>query len=220
VTVSFLDTQAEAVIRQRVAALENAAGIEVATAVIARADSYPEIPWKAFALGVSVAALGVVAIAARRPGWEAFEAIAETAVIVLAAGATAALATIWSAPFARWFLPVSRREAETLQYAQAMFLESGLSGTTHRNGILLLVSLFERQVVAIADSGLREKIGASGLGPVIAVVTGRLANASLPDALLDGLTKLEEILVANGFHAPAERVNELPDAVLQQREPV
>ena len=38
----------------RVAALERARGVEVVTVVVARADHYPEIPWRAGALAASV----------------------------------------------------------------------------------------------------------------------------------------------------------------------
>jgi putative membrane protein len=219
VTGVFLDAQAETAIRQRVADLERATGVEVVAAVIARADSYPELPWKAFALGVSLAALATVTAALLEPGWEAAGTMVETAVAALAAGAAAALATVWIAPWARLFLAQSRREAEVLQYAQAMFLESGLLKTAQRNGILLLVSLFEHQVVVVADPGARDRIGATGLDPVVAAVTAQLKQGALKDALLDGLARLEEALTARGFRPRPGDVNEIANSVIQQRGP-
>jgi putative membrane protein len=133
----FLDAEAEAAVRQRIASLERTTGVEVVAAVIARADSYPEIPWKAFALGASLALLAAVAAALTAPGWEAAEAIVETAVAALATGGAAALATVWVKPLARLFLTRARRQAEALQYAQAMFLDAGLQRTPRRDGILL-----------------------------------------------------------------------------------
>jgi putative membrane protein len=216
---AFLDEPTGNAVRQRVAALEQATGVEVVTAVIARADSYPEAPWKAFALGASVASLAAAAAAFFEPGWEASAAVAEAAVIALAVGAVCAFGTIWIAPFARLFVPRSRREGEVLQYAQALFVKSGVSATRRRNGVLLLVSLFERQVAVVADSGMRDRIDATGFEPVVAAMTGRLAGGPLQDALLDGLAKLQETLTARGFRAAPERANELPDSVLQQRGP-
>jgi putative membrane protein len=216
---AHLDAQAEAAVRQRVATLERATGVEVVAAVIARADSYPEIPWKAFALGVSLAALAATAVALLEPGWEAAGVVMETAVAVLAAGAAAALATVWIAPFARLFLARSRCETEVLQYAQATFLESGLPRTAQRNGILLLVSLFEHQVVVVADPGARDRIGPAGLESVITAVTARLSRGALKDALLDGLAALEAVLAARGFRGQPGDANEIPDAVIQQRGP-
>ena len=215
----FLDAAAETAVKQRVAALERATGVEVVVAVIARADSYPEIPWKAFALGTSLASLAAVAAALLEPGWEAFEAVAEAAVAALAAGAAAALATVWIAPLARCFVPRARRQAEVLQYAQAMFLEAELHRTPRRDGILLLVSQFEHEVVALADRGVNDRIVAGGLDPVVAAVTAGVKRGNLREAFLDGLSRLEEALVARGFRAQPGEPNELPDAPIQRKGP-
>jgi len=216
VTSSLLEVQGENAVKERVAALEARTGVEAVCAVITRADSYPEIPWKAFALGASLAALATVAAALFAPGWEAFEAIAKAATAILAAGGTAAIATVWISPFARIFLQRSRGQGEVLQYAQALFLESGMFKTSRRDGILLLVSLFERQVVVIADSGIRDRIESVELDSVVAAVTARLAQRLLTDALLDGLARLEEILRARGFQARAGVENEISDTVIQR----
>jgi putative membrane protein len=215
----FLDSAAESAVKQRVAEVERSTGVEVIAAVIARADSYPEIPWKAFALGASLAALAAVGAALAEPGWEAFAAVIETAVTALAAGAAAALATVWIAPFARLFLPRARRQAEVLQCAQVMFLEAELYRTARRDGILLLVSRFEREVVVLADRGVRDRLGPARLEAVVAAVTAELKRGQLKNALLDGLSRLEDTLAARGFRAQPGEANELPDAPIQQRGP-
>ena len=48
---------------------ERATGAQAVAAVVGKADAYPDIPWKAFALGVGLAALAVVLDALLRPGW-------------------------------------------------------------------------------------------------------------------------------------------------------
>lgn len=215
----FLDAAAETAVKQRIAALEAATGVEAVTAVIARADSYPEVPWKAFALGASAAALVAVGVTLFEPGWEAFYAVAETALAVLAAGAAAALATVWITPLARLFVSRARRETEVRQSAQAMFFEGGLHRTRRRDGILVLVSLFEREVVVLTDVGLQDRLKAAELAPVIAAITARLRHGELRDGLLDGLTMLEAALAAQGFRAEPGDTSELSDAVIQQKGP-
>ena len=216
----FLDATAESAVKQSVARLERSTGVEVVAAVIARADSYPEIPWKAFALGAALALLAAVAAALTAPGWEAAEAIVETAVTALAVGAAAALATVWIAPLARLFLSRARRQAEALQYAQAMFLGAGLQRTPRRDGILLLVALFEREVVVLADNGVRDRVGPAGLDAVVAAVTAALKRGQVKDALLDGLARLEDTLAASGFRAQPGEPDEVADRLIQQRGPV
>ncbi|HXF67731.1 MAG TPA: TPM domain-containing protein [Burkholderiales bacterium] len=213
----FLDPAAQEAVKRRVAALESATGVEAVAAVVARADCYPEIPWKAFALGAALAALAAVAAALFEPGWEAHEAVWEAAVAVLAAGASAALATVWIAPFARLFLPRTRREAEALQYAQAMFLEEGLHRTRRSDGVLLLVALFEREVVVLADRGVREKLGAAGLDAVVSAVSARLKQGRLEAGLLEGLARLEEALLACGFRPRPGEADELPNELIERK---
>ena len=215
----FLDAAGEAAVKERVASLERATGVEVVVAVVARADSYPEVPWKAFALGASLASLAAVAATLFDPGWEAFAAVAATAVAVLAAGAAAALAAVWIEPAARCLVPRQRRQAEVLQYAQAMFLEVGLQHTPRRDGILLLVSRFEHEVVALADRGVSDRIGSAGLDPVVAAVTAQLKRGRLREFFHEVLALLEELRVCRGFRAQPGEPNELPDAPVQRKGP-
>jgi putative membrane protein len=219
VTQALLDSQSEAAVKQRVAALEAATGVETVVAVIARADSYPEIPWKAFALGASLAALVAAVAALREPEWEALAAVVETTIAVLGAGGAAAIATVWVEPLARLFLPRSRRESEVLQYAQALFLESGLLRTERRNAVLLLVSRFEHQVAIVADHGVRDRVGATELDSVVAAVTAQLARGQLKDGLIDGLARLDQVLLAQDFRPRVDATNEISDAVIQRQGP-
>lgn len=216
----FLDRAAEAAVTQRVASLERSTGVEAIAAVIARADAYPEIPWKAFALGVALALLAAVAGALTAPGWEAAEAIVESAVAALATGGAAALATVWWKPLARLFLTRARRQTEALQYAQAMFLDAGLQRTPRRDGILLLVSLFEHEVVVLADQGVRDRLSPSALDAVVSAVAAALKRGSIQDALLDGLARLEETLAASGFRARPDERDDIAQTLIQERGPL
>lgn len=54
----------------QIARVHAATGIRVVAAEIGKADVYEELPWKAFALGVSLAALAVVGADMFRPHWQ------------------------------------------------------------------------------------------------------------------------------------------------------
>jgi uncharacterized membrane protein len=51
----------------RIASVEARTGVQIVAAVMARSDGYPEVVWKAFALGVALAALAVAVLEAARP---------------------------------------------------------------------------------------------------------------------------------------------------------
>lgn len=218
-TGRFLDATNEEEVRARAARLEAARGVEVVVAIIARADSYPEVPWKAFAMGAALAALAVALLASLDNGWYATHAVIVAVVAVLAAGGVLALATVWITPLARLFIPAQRREVEVRQYAQALFLENELHRTRRRDGILLLVGLLEHQVVVLADRGVTEKMAADALGRVVAAVTDGLARKRLAESLLAGLGQLDTVLEQHGFQAVPGDTNELDDGVIQRRGP-
>ena len=216
---TILEPAAEEDVRARVARLEKARGVEIVTAIVARADSYPEVPWKAFSLGASLMALAAAILALFDPGWDALSAVIETAIAVLAGGSVLALATIWITPFARLFIPAERREVEVRQYAQALFLENELYRTRRRDGILLLVGMLEHQVIVLADRGVAGKLAPDALNRVVAAVTEALTRKTLAEALLAGLQRLDEILEQHGFQAPAGDANEISDGVIQRQGP-
>jgi putative membrane protein len=205
-------------IERRVAALEAHTGVEVVVAVVARSDHYPEIPWTAFALGASLGALGTAVAEALCPRWPSAGAAVLHGVAILAAGAACALATVLSRTLARAFLRSTRAEGEVLQLAQGMFLERQVFRTPARTGLLLLASLFERRVVVVPDTGLRERIGQEDWQRVVGRMTPELAAGRTAAAFGDGLVEIEELLLRKGFSAgSAPRGSALPDLPVEER---
>lgn len=133
---------------------EQASGAQAVAAVVGKADDYPDIPWKAFALGVSLAALAVVADEFIHPDWASIHTPLRDAALILATGILTALLSMYVAVFARLFLNGARAADEIRQYAQGMFLQRELFRTAERVGILILVCRFERKVFILPDSGI------------------------------------------------------------------
>jgi len=190
-------------VERRVAALEGRTGAEVVAAVVSRSDHYPEIPWTAFALGASLAALAVAVREVAHPTWPSTTGVLLHGAAILGAGAVLAFASAVLPAFGRLFLRASRAEGEVLQQAQGMFLEREVFHTPGRTGVLLLASLFERRVVLVADTGLRERIGPEGWKAVVDRMTPSLAAGRTAQGLLEGLGALEEVLVRGGFTGAA-----------------
>ena len=198
----------------RVAALERARGVEVVTVAVARADHYPEIPWRAGALAASIAALVVAIGDVLRPDWATSTTLLLALAAVLLSGAGAALATMVVRPFARLFLSRLRAEAETRQYAHAYFLDRQLFRTRRRNGILILVARFEHRVELVADIGFDGRVAADEWGSVIAPMVPPLREGRAEDAMIAGLDALDVLLASRDF-AGGGGANELPDATVE-----
>jgi putative membrane protein len=201
----------KSVIEARVAAFEQATGAQAIVSVVDRSDSYPEVPWRAFALGVALAALCVWLI----PFFGAIPqpSTALLMTVVLAAGVAAALITIFLPVTGRWLLPASRCQAETRQYAQVLFLQRELFATRERLAVLLHVSLYEGCAVMIADKGLREQLPAGYVASVETQVRTALRRGNVADAVQSALTALQAQLPAAGY----AQVNEIADMVIRER---
>jgi len=199
----------------RVAAAEKATGVQIVTAVVDRADAYPEVVWKAFALAASLAALAVVAVDVLRPDWMTTYAAITHVVPVLGAGALSAIAAALVPAYARLYLRAHRRDAETRRCADAMFLDHDLSCTHARTAVLLLVARFERKVELVADTGFRGRIAPAEWGGVVDVTTAGLARGEGGRALLAGIDRLEALLLERGFSRRGARDVSLPDEPIE-----
>jgi len=174
-----------------------------------------ELPWKAFALGVSMTGLMVSILNLARPEWSSGTAALLAVVTTLAAGAACALLTVYLKGFARWFLSDHRADVEVRQYAESLFLSRELFATRQRTGILLLVSLFERQVIVLPDTGLRKRLSRDAMQEVIARMAAPLASGQVTRALEEGLKSLEDVLAVTVLEESGE--NELPEEIIVEK---
>lgn len=190
--------------------IEARTGVQVLATVVGKADHYPEAPWKAFALAAALASLVVAIDAALDPPWVVPAQAVIDAIAVLGAGATAFLATVLLPPLARALIPAARLEAEVDQYARACFLEREVFGTRERTGVLVLVSLFERKVAVLPDTGLAARLPAEALAAVVAPMRVPLSRGARFAALSAGLEALESTLLAAGFRGLPGAPDEIP----------
>lgn len=112
----------------------------------------------------------------------------------------------------RLLLPAARTRARALEAARAHFVEAGISRTRDRSGILIFVSLLEKHVTVVADTGIDEKrLGAAWTAKVAEL--DRACAAMNVDAFAAALTGIGPILGA-AYPRREDDVNELPDAPL------
>jgi len=192
-----------------IARVEARTGAQVVTAVVDKCDGYPEIVWKAFALGIAAAALVVVALDVVRPDWVGAHYTWFNVAPILAAGAVSALVAIAVPEYARLFLNRVRAAGEVRQFAQAMFLERQLFHTRSRNGVLVLASLFERHVEIVADIGFDGRIDATQWRSVVETMAPALAAGRPADAFVRALERIEAALADKAFAREPSGGNDL-----------
>lgn len=107
----------------------------------------------------------------------------------------------------RLLTPASRRQEETYRAACATFQELGVGRCSGRNGILVLVGLFEHKASVVADVGVSPSL----IAPIVARIQAAV-DRPVPDfkAFVEGLEALGPVLGA-AMPRQDDDVNELPD---------
>ena len=193
---------------------EKRTGAQIVLAVIRRSDSYAELPWKAFALGASIAGLLVFILNMPFNDWSLQIAKLFITAVILAGGAFFALLTVITPGFARRFLSADRADLEVRQYAKSLFLDHELFATKNRTGILFLVSLFERKVVILPDKGLDSQLTGETMQNIITSMTPFLKRKEIYRAFEAGMEQLCSVLKSE---EGSSEDNELPDQIIEEK---
>jgi uncharacterized membrane protein len=181
-------------LEKRAELLESRTGIQVVVTVTPRSDAYPEIPWKAFSLGVAVAS-PVALLLAGSVGAASMGMLT----MILAFGLLLALLAIFVPCGGRLLLGRARAEQEVLQRAEGIFLERELFRTRERHGVLLLASLYERRLVLLADARVRATLGPDELACPVSAALPFLSRGLVAEGMEIALGELEARLLARGF---------------------
>ncbi len=201
-------------LEKQIAETEKQTGAQIVLATVRRSDSYAEIPWKAFAIGASLGGLIVLFLDLFILGWLTETLMLFPVALILATGLIFVLLTIILPGFARLFLSEPRKETETMQYAESLFLSHELFSTEGRRGILLLVSQFERQVVILPDNGVRNLLSKDVLKDVISDMSKHLRRSDPGKAMETGLGGIHAAL--GSTESGTANKNELSDEIIEE----
>jgi putative membrane protein len=209
----FLNENEKSDLEKRIADAEKTTHTQIVLATVKRSDSYNEIPWKAFAMASSVAALVILSASLLKPAWVNTGALPVSVLSIPGAAVIALVISIIFPPFARLFLSDERSEAEVRQYAESMFLRRELFATSGRNGMLVLVSVFERKVIILPDKGISGSLKKDDLEGIISQMKHPLRRGELKPALEIALAEI--IRLVKPLQPGADEKNELPDEVIE-----
>jgi len=136
-----------------------------------------------------------------------------------AAGAALAfLAVHGIAPLRRALAGAELVELRVRRRAAAAFLEQEVFATGERVGILLFLSLFERRVVVLADSGIHARVAPGEWDGIAGEIAQGIRRGEAEAALVAGVRACGELLARHGLAPRPGRGNELPDE-LRRGEP-
>jgi len=212
----LLSKQEQQQINELAQQFEKRSGTQAVAAVIGKADDYPDIPWKAFALGAALAALAVVADELVSPDWASIHTPIRDVALILAAGIVCTVLAVTVPWFARLFLNRERAKTEVRQYAQGLFLQREIFKTAERVGILVLVCRFEHKIVILPDSGITRHVSAQELDSVIAAMAAPLKRGDAVQAFQVGFDALSALFEQKCIR-PGGHGNELADGAIVEQ---
>lgn len=179
---------------------------EIVPVVVERSDEHPHA---GLAAALTFAFGGTALLAAHLP-WDApqWVLLAQAALALLGWALCRALPG-----FARLFVSEARATHVAAEQALQEFATLELHRTAERSGVLIFVSLFERRVIVLGDSGIDERVGAEHWKAVDAAVVAGVRRGSLKEGLIEGIALAGGVLAEHFPHRGGER-NELPDRVV------
>jgi putative membrane protein len=193
-------------IEQAVRDAERATSGEIVVAVVRACDEYGSAGWRCGVLG---AALALLALAALAPPLSLGAVLGAQAAALAAGHALARLA-----PVRRFFVSEELLERAARRRAAASFTRHGLGRTEGGTGILLLVALFERRVVVLADEGVDRRLdpGQSWQEVVDLVLAGIRAGRAA-DGIVAAVRRCGDIL-SHPLPAREGEPDEIPHALV------
>jgi putative membrane protein len=212
----FSEADREA-IRAAVREAESRTSGEIVPYVVDQSDDYASAAWKGAALGALLAPL--VALAIYR--WTNIWGIPLAYWIALPApvgGAVAYLIAAFLPPVRRWLTSEHVLEARVRRRAAAAFLEQEVFRTEHRTGILLFVSLFERRVVLLADSGIHQKVEDGQWESITRRSAREIGHGRPGPALVEAIRSCGEVLARHHVDIQPDDRNELSDDLRRERD--
>ena len=185
--------------------------------VVARSDEYFGAAWKGAALG----ALGLVLVAAGLHWWLGAWGLGAGVWIVfptLLGAASGFVLASWVAPFRRLVIGELEMEREVRQRAVEAFVAHEVFATRERTGVLVFLSLFERRVVVLGDSGINSRVAPGEWDDIVAGIVAGIKKGQPGQALVEAIGRCGELLRRQGVERRIDDVNELPDRLHLEQE--
>ena len=197
-------------IRQAVETAEGQTAGEIVPYAVVASDDYAETAWK----GATLAALAAALAAAVLHGLGGFWGVGGYLWLGLPTVLGAAVGYLAGAqiPWLKRVLVESEVVERRVERRAALaFIEEEVFFTRERTGILIFVSVFERQVLILGDSGINAKVQPEEWGEIVAGIAAGIAAGKPADALVDGIRKCGELLERRGVEIRPDDIDELTD---------
>ncbi len=203
-------------IEAAVRAAESRSAGEIVPYAVSHSDHYEAATWKGATLGAFLAVVGAAVLYWAGGYWGGF-VLAWIVVPPLAGGALGFLASALIRPL-KLALAGSAVEHHVHQRATAAFVETEVFRTRERTGVLLFLSLFERRVVVLGDSGINSHVGQHEWDGIVAEIVRGMRAGTPGKTLADAIRRCGDLLARRGVAVSPDDADELPDELRTREE--
>lgn len=197
-------------IQEAVDAAEHKTSGEIVPYVVEMSDTYEVAEWRAGVL-FGVLALGLFAFVRRMTDIWLPPDFVEMAIVAMFAVAAGALLTHFVASLQRLFTGGHLMNMRVHQRAAQAFVAEEVFATRDRTGILIFLSLLERKVLVLGDSGINAKVKQSDWDGIIQMIVSGIKKGTAADGLVSAIQECGRLLELHGVKRRADDKDELPD---------
>jgi putative membrane protein len=210
-TVSHMFTEQDLTrIKQAVQGAELKTSGEIVPYVVEMSDDYERAVWRGASVAGAVAVLVFLALYSFAGVWLPF-ALPIVLGIILAAFGFGMLLTHFVPVLKRVLAGKALMLKRVSQRAAQAFVSEEVFDTRERTGILLFVSLFERQVIVIGDSGINARVKQNDWNDVVQLIVAGIKKDSLTAGLVEAIGRCGELLERSGVERRPDDTDELRD---------
>lgn len=203
----FLTQDEQQQVKDCVADVEKTTSGEIVPLIASASSDYPRAQATgALVLGLLVSILACLALG-REDMWTVL-------VLFLVAYSLAYVALALLPGLRRVFVQQREMADEVEEGAMTSFYIHGLNNTRDKTGILIYVSVYEKQVQILADSGINAKVASGTWDAVVAELSRGIKEGNQAGAICAAVRRCGE-LVSEKFPIKPDDVNELPNLIVE-----
>jgi putative membrane protein len=200
-----------------VRAAERTTAGEIVPVVVERSGHYDDAVWRAATLGALTAVLGAAIAHGLTGQW----GVASWLWLVGPAVVGAAFGFLAARTFAvlrRLLVHPHDLDQAVRRRAALAFVDNEVFNTRERTGILIFLSLFERRVVVLGDSGINAKVEQREWDALVGDLAAGIKAGRTAAALVTAIAQCGQLLQRRGVAIRDDDTDELPDQLRLEQE--
>jgi putative membrane protein len=195
---------------------EQETNAEIVPMIVARSGLYRDAQhWAGLVLALSMLTILLTLEALWLPwGWHASNAVWLVLATVLAYGIGTWLGRL--GPIIHLVTPAERMRYKVRFRAERAFAQHAISQTRARTGVLIMLSILERQIYVLPDGPLAQQVSMERWSQVVLAAVERLKAHDIAGGLCEGIEQCGRLLAEICPARPGDNPDELPDRVIQE----